>query len=137
MRRWVVLIAALLLVTPAVAKAPPVTVGKVSVARGDLKRELEQALSSEIAKLDLSAARQQFVLTASLVKLETTASARRVESTCIVSAELAQKKGGSLRAVFRGKARAEDASGSRRSTELAALHAAVRSAVKRLPDAVR
>jgi hypothetical protein len=122
---------------PLSAKAPAVTVGKIRVERPELKRELEAALRGELDKLDLSAAKEQFVLGAKLVELQSVAARGRVEATCVISAELVRKKGGSLRAMFRGRARAVDAAGTRQSAERAALQGAVRSAVRRLPEAIR
>jgi hypothetical protein len=122
------------------AKAPAVTVGRVSaesVKDPAIARELKSAVERELETLDLSKARASYVLSASLVTLETVTESERVESTAVVSAALAEKRGGSLRAVFRGKAQAIDGKDAARTAELAALKAAVRSALSRLPEAAK
>lgn len=126
-------------VLPAEAKAPPVTVGKVTTeaaSKPELQPELKTAIEKELAQLDLSSARKTYVLSAALLTLETVKNDERVESTCIVTAELSRKNEGTIRAVFRGKAKAIDAKDAAKSAELTALRAAARSAVKRLPEAL-
>jgi hypothetical protein len=137
--RLLLITAALALAAPTVAKPPPVTVGKItseSPAPPDASRELKAALEREIGGMDLSAARERYVLTASIVKLQTVTDSDRVESTCVVSAELSRKSG-TLRAVLSGKARATDGKHGARAAQLAAIQGAARSAVKGLPQAVR
>ena len=122
-----------------VAKAPPVTVGKISSESPvppELKQEIKTTMEQEIAGMDLSTAKGKYVLTGSLLTLETKMESDRVETTCVISAELAQQKGGRLEAVFRGKAKAIDGKNSAKSAELAAIKGAVKSAVQRLPEAV-
>ncbi len=122
------------------AKAPAVTIGRITSEEPTtpaVQRELESAVKHELGRMDLSDAKGRFVLSASLVKLETTTSSNHVQSRAVVTAELAHKKGGSLRAVFRGSARATDAKNAAKTAELAALRAAVKTAIKRLPEAVR
>jgi hypothetical protein len=122
------------------AKAPAVTLGRVTTEvakKPELVRPLKTAIVSELGKLDLSSAKEHFVLSASLVTLEAVTEANRVEITAEVNAELARKPGGTLRAVFRGRARAIDAKSAAKTAEIAALEGAVRSAMKNLPQAVR
>ena len=131
--------AALSLTFTSGAKVPPVTVGKISSqkpAPAELTQEIKTTMEEEIAGMDLSAAKGKYVLSGSLVDLDTKTSGNQVESTCIISAELAQQKGGRLEAVFRGKAKAVDGKNAAKSAELAALKAAMKSAVQRLPEAV-
>jgi hypothetical protein len=137
--RLALITAALALAVPSIAKPPPVTVGKITseaTARPDAQRELKAALEREIGGMDLSSARERYVLNAVLLELKTVSDDKRVESTCVVSAELS-RRGGTLRAVFRGRARATDGKHASRAAEIAAIEGAARSAVKRLPDAVR
>ncbi len=123
---------------PSEAKAPAVTVGRItSEKKPSLQDELKTAVRSELRKLDLSSATEHFVLSASLVKLDVQTGSSEVQITAEVNAQLARKAGGTLRAVFRGRARATDAKSAAKSAELAALQGAVRSAIKNLPQAVR
>jgi hypothetical protein len=122
------------------AKAPAVSIGRITsevAKKPELSRALASAVKSELRKLDLSSAKERFVLSASLVRLDAVTEDNRVEVTAEVNGELARKVGGSVRAVFRGRARASDAKSAAKSTELAALEGAVRSAMKNLPQAVR
>ena len=105
-------------------------------AADELKAEIKTTMEQEIAAMDLSAAKGKYVLTGSLITLESKVEGNQVESTCVISAELAKQKGGQLEAVFRGKAKAIDGKSAAKSAELAALKAAVKSAVQRLPEAV-
>jgi hypothetical protein len=137
--RLLLITAALALAAPTVAKPPPVTVGKITSeapAPPDATRELKAALEREIGGMDLSKARERYVLSASLVTLKTVTEKERVESTCVISAELTRKSG-TLRAVLSGKARATDGKHGARAAELAAIQGAARSAVKGLPQALR
>lgn len=137
----VALCAALVAVTAVSdARVPAVTIGRITSEKPttpDVQRELKSAVVSELGRMDLSSAKERFVLSASLVTLETVTTSDQVQSKCVVTAELARKKGGTLRAVFRGSARAIDAKDAKKTAELAALRAAVRTAIKRLPEAVR
>ncbi len=122
-----------------VAGMPPVTVGKISSvapAAPETTQALKREIEDQLAGMDLSKAKSRHVLTASLLTLDTKSEPDRVESTCVIRAELAAEKGGRLEAVFRGQAHAVDAKGARKSAEQAALAGAVHSAIKRLPDAV-
>jgi hypothetical protein len=122
------------------AKAPTVTVGAITsevATKPEIRRELKSAIVSELGKLDLSNAKERFVLSAALVTLETVTERDHVQTTCVVNAQLAKKAGGTLRAVFRGRARATDAKNAVKTAELAALQGAVKSAMRGLPQAVR
>lgn len=122
------------------AKAPTVSIGRISsevAKKPELSRALASAVKTELGKLDLSSAKERFVLSASLVTLDSVTADSRVEVTAEVNAQLARKAGGTLRAVFRGRARASDAKNAAKTAELAAVEGAVRSAMKNLPQAVR
>jgi hypothetical protein len=126
-------------VLPAEAKAPAVTIGKVTTeaaSKPELQPELKTAIEKEVAQLDLSNAKQTYVLSAALVTLETVKESDRVESTCVITAELSKKGEGTIRAVLRGKAKVTDAKDAVQEAERTALRAAARSTVKRLPEAV-
>jgi hypothetical protein len=126
----------------AVAKSPPVALGEVQnrAAKGDVRidKTLRTAVEHELRTLDLSNVRgsERYVLSATLTKSDVTAKDRTAESTAVVSATLRQARGGALRAIIEGRAKAvEDGEG--RSAQISAVKAAVRSAVRRVPEALR
>jgi len=133
-------LAALLVASPLAAAPPPrVALGQITARAGKdrarLAAELRRVLSEELAALDLgrAAARERWVLSASVVRLETRATAEGSESTCMISATL--ERAGALHAVVRGSARALEAPAS--EAESSALRAAARGALRRLPEALR
>jgi Skp family chaperone for outer membrane proteins len=119
-----------------------VSVGRITTRvpqRDDVRRELESAVKRELGKVDLKGARGsgRYVLSASLVKMETVTESDQAEATCVVSATLTRQKGGALHAVLQGRARAIDSKDSAKNAEVEALRAAVRSAIGRVPEAIR
>lgn len=108
-----------------------------------LERELKKALKAELARIELPKnARDHFVLSVSLTQLFTKQREGRdpkrgeAESTAVISAVLRKAKGGTLHAILRGKATAVDSHVDAREIELSALHGAVHSALRRVPDAI-
>lgn len=121
------------------ANAPPVTIGKISgraLTSAARRREFKRAVEQQLAHMHFSGKRQHYVLSPALARLNTVVRTDHVESTCTVNATLTQRRG-TLRAVFRGQARAIDGRDAARSAELAALQGAVRSAIRGLPQAMR
>jgi hypothetical protein len=134
--------ATLLVGVTADAGRPPVSVGRIEsrvTKRGDVKRVLESAVKSELGRMDLTGfrGRDHYVLSASLVKMDTVTESEHAETTCVVSATLTRQKGGALHAVLQGRARVTDRRDLAGASELAALRAAVRSAISRVPEAIR
>jgi hypothetical protein len=120
----------------------PVSVGKISsrvAKRTDVKRALATAVESELGRLDLSSirGREHYVLSASLVRMDTVTERDQAETTCVVSATLTREKSRALHAVLQGRARVTDRRGRAGSAEQEALRAAVRNAISRLPEAIR
>lgn len=135
------LIAVLCVAPSADAGKPPISIGRISTRvpkRADVRRELESAVQRELGRIDWSGVRgkQRYVLSASLTKMETVTEGGQSESTCVVSATLT-REGGALHAVLQGRARAVDRRAAARDAELGALRAAVRSAIGRVPEALR
>jgi hypothetical protein len=134
---------ALLLALPADAGRTPLALGQVTtrVARRTdaLDAAFRSAVERELVGIDLSSvkSRERYILSAALVKMETSADGERSKTTCIVSAMLTRERGGALHAVIQGRARAEDAPSEARSAELSAMRAAVHSALARVPEAIR
>jgi hypothetical protein len=118
-----------------------VAVGEVStqVLRSDvdLAGVMRAALAEELPALDLSRARRRpVILSVSLVRMETQASASGASTTAVISATLRTKRGGSLFAILEGKAQAYDGSKERRTVEQTALRSAVHGAINRIPEAL-
>lgn len=125
-----------------VASRTPVSIGRITTRAPEtaaLKPELESAVKRELGRIDLSSvrARDKYVLSASLVKLQTVKSGDQIETSCVVSATLSRAGSGALHAVLQGRARAIDAPSAHKTAERAALDAAVKGAMRRLPEALR
>lgn len=135
---------ALLAIAPSVAaRRAPLALGQVTTRldrdSDALRSAFRSAVEREIADIDLSQVKpsDRYVLSATLVKMDTRADGERAQTTCVVSATLTRERGGALHAIIRGRARAEDAPSEARSVELSAMRAAVHSALVRVPEALR
>jgi hypothetical protein len=134
---------AALATTAAIADAgqSALALGKVTTPRDSksLESAFKTAVQRELAGIDLTAVKpaDRYVLSASLVKMETSADGDRARTTCVVSATLTKQRGGALHAIINGRARVEDAPAETRSAELTALRAAVHNALVRVPEALR
>ena len=121
----------------------PLALGKLTsrVHRNDdsLKSAFRTAVERELASLDLSKTKpaDRYVLSAALMKMDTSAEGERARTTCVVSATLTKQQGGALHAIISGRARVEDAPAEAPSAELTALRAAVHNALIRVPEALR
>jgi hypothetical protein len=121
------------------ALEPAVTLGRISLAPGQtlaLRDLLGSALREELAAAPLSKlrSREQYVLSARLQKLDTRRTPKWSEATCSVSVLLKRKSDDALLAVVSGRATAQDSHPA--ASQSAALRAAVRGAMKRVPAAV-
>jgi hypothetical protein len=104
----------------------------------DVQELLRRTARSELGRVDLSQIRDgRWILSLTLVRMETKLGARRAETTAVVSATVRAERGGALFAVLGGRARLQDARGSVQSLEVGALRVAVRGAMARLPEALR
>ena len=112
---------------------PTVDLGEVSAApKADATAVpmLRQATEQELQSLDLRSAKKDAVLSISLVRLET--EGQRV--TCVVSATLRTKSGGTIFAILEGRALVSGASDRARS---ASVKGAVHGALGRIPEALK
>jgi len=125
--------------TTAVAAEPPVAVGEVlaSAPNGEFSAPLRSLLTEGVASLTLGTAREHFVLSATLLSLEAAQIGRGARASASVSLVLRRARQQTLHAVLKGQATAEAADCSVRETHEDALRAAVRSALQRLPEAMR
>jgi hypothetical protein len=125
--------------TTAVAAEPPVAVGEVraSTPSGEFSAPLRSLLTEGVASLTLGAPRDHFVLSATLVSLEAAQIGRGARASAAVSLVLRRARQQTLHAVLEGHATAEASNSSVSETREDALRAAVRSALTRLPEALR
>lgn len=118
-----------------------VTLGEV-VARGvqPAKQKLFTGIvRDEFSRLDVPAAAEGrlFELSASLVYFRTESRNGTLKASCTVSAVVRDRRGGALRAILRGQARAEDSPERASIAEREVMKVAVASALKRVREAVR
>lgn len=143
--RYPLMMALALLALPALAAADSAQVrlgeveNRAAVGDADVDRLFRAAVERELDRIDLRGvkARDAFVLSATLVRIESRERDREAESTAVVSATLRRAKGGELHAIIQGRARVVDDRQARRTAELSAVRGAVHSAVRRVPEALR
>lgn len=125
------LFAALLLITPLPAGADAPVVGEVTAPLEDTARTIKTTLTEELAKLKLPPGRK-VIVSANLVKLETTKNGADATTQAVVSLAIRDAHNGAIRGVVNGsglvKTRAGDTSASKLVVETA-----VRGATKNLP----
>jgi hypothetical protein len=123
------------------AGVSPVALGEVKVRKNDaqLERRFREVVASELAVLDLSSvkARDRYVLSAALVQMTSRAKTDSAESVAVVSATLRRERGGTLTAIIAGRAQAVEGPSRLEAAEQSAMRAAVRSALTRLPEALK
>jgi hypothetical protein len=121
------------------AAEPPIAVGEVrgTTASGEFSAPLRSLLNEGVASLMLAAPREHFVLSATLVSLEAAQVGRGARASAAVSLVLRRARQQTLHAVLKGQATAEATDSSVNETREDALRAAVRSALTRLPEALR
>jgi len=116
----------------------PLLVGSIGVgkAKPGVEGELRSLLRAELASAEFSRVRtsERYVLSATLVRLDSVQSADAARATCVVSVAIL-RDGSTLHALVNGRATAEGAEALvvRRD----ALRAAVHSAMVRVPKALR
>jgi hypothetical protein len=136
-------LAALALCPGADAAGQPIAAVEVSsqVSREgrDLRALVRGKVESQLRNVRWGDARSggPFVLSTSLVRLDTSTQDGAVTVACTVSMTLRDQKRGVLRAIVQGRAQAEDRADAARMAEEDAVRVAVRSAVSGLPEAIR
>jgi hypothetical protein len=117
----------------------PVVIGEVSgtTASGEYKTPLFRAVSETLGQTKLGRPRERFVLSVSLVTLDAKKDGKSVSATAVVSLVLRREKEQTLHAMLRGSATAQESDSTLDSARETALRAAVESAMRRLPEAVK
>jgi hypothetical protein len=136
-----VLVSTALLVSavPASAVRDRVVLGEVSARHAaPTARAFRRVVAEELRALEVRPAHGEgYVLSASLVSLDASAQDDAATATCIVSATLRSEGRGALVATLRGRVRASDVPSEVEAVKLDAMRAAVRSAVRGVPEAIR
>jgi hypothetical protein len=117
----------------------PVVIGEVSgtTASGEYKTPLFRAVSETLGQTKLGRPRERFVLSVSLVTLDAKKDGKSVSAIAVVSLVLRREKEQTLHAMLRGSATAQESDSTLDSARETALRAAVESAMRRLPEAVK
>ncbi len=139
-------LAAAVLATPSAfadKKSAPVTLAEVaSQAKAtrltNVTALLRDDIETELAAIDWSKAgvRKRYLLSAAVVRLESTARDGALAASCTVSATVRDDRG-TILAIVEGRARAEEAPSAAAVAERGALAAAARGAVTAVPEAIR
>jgi hypothetical protein len=124
------------------AADPPIALGEVTAQasqRDDVDLDAVRAIAADAVNglQDMHLPRgAHAVLSVSVVRLESRAS-ESAEVSCVVSATLRDRARGSVFAILEGSARGQDEPRRMRVLERATLGAALRSAIARVPEAMR
>lgn len=134
-------VSTLLLAAPADGGQRPVSLGEVTAhASGRSFVPLfRKAVARELSQVDFGKAQphERFVLSAALLRLHAARHQDGAEATCVVSATLRRARGGALHAILHGRAKAVDGARRTRAAEIDAMNAAVHSALRRVPEALK
>src|SRR6187431_616155 len=116
----------------------PIFLGAVGVgkAKPNVEGELRSLLRAELASADFSRVKtnEHYVLSATLVRLDSVQSAEFARATCVISVAIL-RDGSTLYALIHGRATAEEEKAPAARSD--ALRAAVHSAMARVPKALR
>ena len=129
-----------MLLTAEIAPAAelPVHLGAIGVgkAKPEVESELRSLLRAELASAEFTRLKtnERYVLSATLVRLDSVQSSASARATCVVSVAIL-RDGSTLYALINGKAVAEDAKAPAARRD--ALRGAVHSAMTRVPRALR
>jgi hypothetical protein len=119
----------------------PVFLGSVGVgnAKPEVRTEMRALLRAELSSTDFARVKtnEHYMLSATLVRLDSALSPDSVRATCVVSVALLRDGGATLYAVIHGRATADDARAHAEAAQSDALRAAVHSAMTRVPQALR
>lgn len=143
--RWVpiVLLAFMAIAGAADAGEQPIAAVEVSsrVERQgrDLRSSIKQSVEQNLQRVDWTQTKDRgpFILTTSLVRLDTSTVGDTTRVSCTVSMTVRERKRGTIRAVLEGRGHVESAPAATTMAETEAMNAAVRGAVKGLPEAIR
>ena len=134
-------LATLLVTARAPAGDVPVFLGAIGVgkAKPAVRTEMRALLREELSSADFAQVRtnEHYMLSATLVRLDSVQSSESVRATCVVSVAVLRDGGSTLYALINGRATAEGAKAHADAAQSDALRAAVHSAMVRIPKALR
>lgn len=113
------------------ADTSPVAVGEVNASQEDAAKAIKTTLAEELSKLKLVNGKK-FIVSASLVKLETKQSGADATTQAVVSLAVRDAKNGAIRGVINGSGLVKSHAGDPTVTRLV-VETAVRGATKNLP----
>ena len=117
----------------------PVFLGAIGVgkAKPEVEVELRSLLRAELASAEFSRLKtnERYVLSATLLRLDSVQSSESARATCVVSVAILRRDHSTLYALVQGRATAEEAQASEARSD--ALRGAVHSAMVRVPKALR
>jgi hypothetical protein len=125
----------------AAAHGPTVAVGEVSTRAKGADARTEQVfralVSRELDRLrfDRKGRDESYVFSAALVRFDATTSRDGARATCVVSGVLRRANSGVIVAMMQGRGAAEDETDALEGAKSRALEAAVRGAVRHVPEA--
>ena len=136
-----VALSSLLATAPAPAGEVPVFLGSVGIgkAKPEVQGELRSLLRAELSAADFGRVKssERYMLSATLVRLDSVQSSDSVRATCVISVALLRDGGSTLYALIHGRATAEEGKAHADVAQSDALRAAVHSAMVRVPKALR
>ncbi|MET0793530.1 MAG: hypothetical protein ABW061_18560 [Polyangiaceae bacterium] len=125
---------------PAPAGEVPIFLGAVGVgnAKPEVQGELRALLREELSSADFTRIKtsERYVLSATLMRLDTVQSNDSVRATCVLSVALVRGNSSTLYALIHGRATAEETKTRTQTAQSDALRAAVHSAMSRVPKAL-
>ena len=125
---------------PAPAGEVPVFLGSIGIgkAKPEVQSELRSLLRAELSSDEFARikSKERYMLSATIVRLDSVQSNDSVRATCVVSVALLRDNGSTLYAVIHGRATAEEAKAHVDIAQSDALRAAVHSAMIRVPKAL-
>jgi hypothetical protein len=122
--------------------APRISVGEITATVQGLSPDtvslLRRLVNEEVSRLRLAGqgSPEAYVLSAALVRLEVQRTSDGVRASSVVSATLRREGSGAILALLSGRGRAEAESGGIAGARTGAIEAAVRGAVRRVPEAL-
>ena len=125
---------------PAPAGEVPIFLGSIGIgkAKPEVQNELRSLLRAELSSDDFARikSKERYMLSATIVRLDSVQSNDSVRATCVVSVALLRDNGSTLYAIIHGRATVDEAKAHVDIAQSDALRAAVHSAMVRVPKAL-
>ena len=132
--RWIsatALAVTMICFSPISSADQPVAVGEVTAPQEDAAKTIKNTLAEELAKVKVPSGKK-FIVSASLVKLETKTSGSDATTQAVVSLAIRDAKDGAIRGVINGTGLVKSKPGDATASTIV-VETAVRGATKNLP----